>query len=177
VGRGHSSPRGLQQATGKCAPAMHWPHQQLSLWRKIYAALRCVGRPFFVTGRQNTLTEHTLTVPDSQERIPLDFLLPEMCALRQYMHNRKLAETSNRTTELSMKELRSSGSRQRRRVFRIFGTQDSCGVRGFFHSRFGGPGDRTPMHSEPGLAACLLNPNECIVGDSRQNTNVFSRKS
>jgi hypothetical protein len=119
VGRGHSSPRGLQQATGKCAPAMHWPHQQLSLWRKIYAALRCVGRPFFVTGRQNTLTEHTLTVPDSQERIPLDFLLPEMCAIRQYMHNRKLAETSNRTTELSMKELRSSGSRQRRRVGRI----------------------------------------------------------
>src|ERR1700723_3350920 len=88
------------------------PPQQLSLWRKIYAALRCVGRPIFVTGRQNTLTEHTLTVRDSQARIPLDFLLPEMCALRQYMHNRKLAETSNRTTELSMKELRSSGSRQ-----------------------------------------------------------------
>src|SRR5580700_1886703 len=26
----------------------------------------------FVTGRQNTLTEHTLTVPDSQKRIHLD---------------------------------------------------------------------------------------------------------
>ena len=78
----------------------------------IYAALRGVGRHVFVTGRQNTLTEHTLTVPDSHKRIHLDFLLSEMRALRQYMHNRKLAETSNRTTELSMKELRSSGSRQ-----------------------------------------------------------------
>jgi hypothetical protein len=51
------------------------------------------------------------------------------------------------------------------------------GVRGFSHFRFGGPGEKTPTDSEASLSACLLNPSGCIVGDSRQNTNVFSRQS
>jgi hypothetical protein len=77
-----------------------------------------------------------------------------------------------------MQDLRSSGSRQAAETsWPDFWNVEFLRGRGFFHSRFGGPGDRTPMHSEPGLAAGLLNPNECIVGDSRQNTNVFSRKS
>ncbi len=33
-----------------------------------------------------------------------------------------------------------------------------CGVRGFSHSRFGGPGEKTPIDSAASLSACLLNP-------------------
>jgi len=48
-----------------------------------------------------------------------------------------------------------------------------AGFRGFSHSRFGGPGERTPVHSATSLAACSLNPSGCILGDSRQNTKGF----
>jgi hypothetical protein len=36
---------------------------------------------------------------------------------------------------------------------------------------------KPPLHSATSLSACPLNPIGCIVGDSRQNTTVFSRKS
>jgi hypothetical protein len=56
-----------------------------------------------------------------------------------------------------------------------------CGVWGFSHTRFGGPGEKTPIAAESAcdiaVQTCLHNPGGSIVGDLWGNTNVFSRSS
>jgi hypothetical protein len=49
------------------------------------------------------------------------------------------------------------------------------GVWGFSHTRFGGPGEKTPK-AEAQARSLTLNPGGSIVGDSRRNTSVFSAR-
>ncbi len=50
------------------------------------------------------------------------------------------------------------------------GTKVIAGFWGFSHTRFGGPGEKTPIKAETKLACghgfFLRNPSGCIVGDS-----------
>jgi hypothetical protein len=60
-------------------------------------------------------------------------------------------------------------------VIGLENAKSKCGVWGFSHTRFGGPGEKTPK-AEAQARSLALNPGGSIVGDSQRNTSVFSAR-